>query len=251
MDELARVVRRWRTEGIAESTSSLASVTVDVDTLIDNAVDLTPRRYLSEETSVDVGELREKQRLARSDAEMAAREVQHALDALGGVDEPAPSSTASTRLRLGEVADVFRPRGDKREGGEVAGAAGDLVLTTTHNGFSSRLLQAGDEASGLHAIVIRALPNGPVKPAWLLLWSRTDEFARLAERYSKGSTLRSLSVKDLVDFELDVPPREAQEHGARLLERLDELERSQERLQRAIEGLRTAELRLAYSEVAG
>ncbi len=251
MDELARVVRRWRTDGVAESTGSLASVAVDLDTLIDNSVDLTPRRYLSEELTVDLEDLREMQRSARSDAEAAAREVQHALGALEGADDNAPSATTSTRMRLGEVADVFRPRGDKGQGGEASGEVGDLVLATTHNGFSSRLLGEGEEVSGLHAIVIRALPGGPVVPAWLLLWSRTDAFARLAERYSKGSTLRSLSVKDLVDFELDVPSPEAQEHGARLLERFDGLAASQERLRGAIDELRTAELRLAYSEAAG
>lgn len=254
MDELARVVRRWRTEGTAESTGSLASVAVDMDTLIDNSVDLTPRRYLSEEVTVDSEELREMQRSARAHVESAAREVQHALAALDALDEvhvDAAGTSPSTRLRLGEVAEVFRPRGDKRQGGEAPGEAGDLVITTTPNGFSSRLLRTGEEVSGLHAIVIRALPGGPVTPAWLLLWSRTDAFARLAERYSKGSTLRSLSVKDVVDFELDVPSPEAQERGARLLERLDGLAASQERLRGAIEDLRTAELRLAYSEVAG
>jgi hypothetical protein len=251
MDGLARVVQRWRTDGTAESTGSIASVVVDADTLMANSFELTPRRYLTEEVAVDLHELREAQRSARAEAATAAREVQVALDALADADAAASRSAAAVRLRLGEVAEIFRPRNEKSQGASTKADAGDLVLTTTADGFTARLLGEGDEVSGLHAIVIRALPDGPVTPEWLLLWSRTDAFARLAERFAKGSTLRSLSVKDVAEFELDVPPPEDQQHGAHLLEGLDRLAAAQAQLERAIENLRSSELRRAYSEAAG
>lgn len=252
MNGLARVLQRWRTDGTPESTGAIASVVVDADTLMANSFELTPRRYLTEEVAVDLHELREAQRSARAEAATAAREVQVALDALADADADADASrsAAAVRLRLGEVAEIFRPRGEKSQSASTKADAGDLVLTTTADGFTARLLGEGDEVSGLRAIVIRALPDGPVTPEWLLLWSRTDAFVRLAERFAKGSTLRSLSVKDVAEFELDVPPPEDQQHGAHLLEGLDRLAAAQAQLERAIENLRSSELRRAYSEAA-
>ncbi len=158
---------------------------------------------------------------------------------------PAPH----TRVRLSEVAEVFRPRVGKEAGDEITARAGDLLLTTTATGFAARRLDEGEAITGLHAIVVRALDGGSATPSWLLLWTQTEEFAGLVDRHAKGTTIRSLSAKDLLEFELDMPATEVQAQSEQLLERLDRLGAVKEALGEVLDQLRSAELRLAYAEV--
>jgi len=134
-------------------------------------------------------------------------------------------------------------------GDEMTAHAGDLLLGTAATGFAVRMLQEGEPVSGVHAIVIRASDGGPVTSSWLLLWTRTEDFAGLVEGHAKGTTIRSVSVKDLVEFELEVPTHDVQARGEELLERLDHLAALQDTLNGALDRLRSAELRLTYAEV--
>ncbi|MDQ3483967.1 MAG: N-6 DNA methylase [Actinomycetota bacterium] len=248
VEELAGLVRRWRSDGVAEAPGDLMAVAVDADTLIAAGADLTPRRYAPVAASADVDELRKIRREARAEAQRASQEFDRVL----AKPADAPSSRESgphARVRLGEVAEVFRPRGQRDADDEITAHAGDLLLTTTATGFATRLLGQGEPISGLHPVVVRASNALAVTSPWLLLWTRTDEFAGLVDRYAKGSTVRSLSAKDLVDFELDVPSPEMQAGSQQLLEHIDRLTSAHEKLSKALEELRSAELRLAYAEM--
>lgn len=248
VEELAKLVRRWRADAIAESTDGLAAIVVDVEALIATGVDLTPRRYLPIAVTADIDELRAARQTARDEAAAASDELQRTIALLA--DAPSPAGPAlHVRVRLSEVAEVFRPRVGKDYGDEITAHTGDLLLTTTATGFAARRLDEGEAITGLHAIVVRALDGGSATSSWLLLWTRTEEFAGLVDRHAKGTTIRSLSAKDLLEFELDVPATEVQAQSEQLLERLDRLAAAQEALGEALDQLRSAELRLAYAEV--
>lgn len=247
VEALAELVRRWRTEAIAQSTGDLVAIAVDVDTVVATGADLTPRRYLPFAATPDVEALREARQTAYEEADVAADELQRTL-ALLATPHSMVGPTAHVRVRLSEVAEVFRPRVGKDPGGEITARAGDLLLTTTATGFAARRLDEGDAITGLHAIVIRALDGGAATSSWLLLWTQTEEFAALVDRHAKGTTIRSLSARDLLEFELDVPAKEAQARTEELLERLDRLAGAHRALGNALDQFRTAELRLAYSE---
>lgn len=248
VDKLAQLVRRWRSDAVAESTSDVAAIAVEADRLIAAGVDLTPRRYLPIAAAADVDELRAAAQRARREAATASEDLQRALAQLAEAPE-ADSAAQTVRLRLADVADVFRPRVGKDGGEEITARAGDLLLTTTSTGFALRRLDEGEPVSGLHAIVLRPLDGSAASSSWLLLWTQTEEFAGLVDRHAKGTTLRSLSAKDLQEFELDVPTTEVQARSERLLDGLDRLAASQAALDEALSGLRTSELRLAYAEV--
>jgi type I restriction-modification system DNA methylase subunit len=249
VERLSELVRHWRTNSaVGESTDNLIAIAIDVDTLIANGVDLTPRRYLPIAVTASVDELRAARNTARGEAKAASVRLEHALAVLADVTSPA-SQGPRTRVRLAEVAEVFRPRVGKEGGVEMKARAGDLLLTTTPAGFAPRMLVEGEPVSGLHAIVMRALDGGKVGSSWLLLWTQTEEFLGLVDRYARGTTLRSLSVKDLQEFELDVPDAEVQMRGERLLSFLERLATSQVALDAAIAELRSIELRLAYAEL--
>lgn len=245
---LADQVRRWRADAVAQSTDDLVAIAVDVDTLIAAGVDLTPRRYLPIAVTADLDALRAARQSAHEAADAASSELQRTLVLLAKQRSkagPAPH----VRVRLSEVAEVFRPRVGKEAGDEITARAGDLLLTTTATGFAARRLDEGEAITGLHAIVIRALDGGSAMSSWLLLWTQTEKFASLVDRHAKGTTIRSLSAKDLLEFELDVPTTEVQEQSKQLLERIDRLAAAQEALGEALDQFRSAELRLAYAEV--
>lgn len=248
VQELARLVRRWRADAVAESTDHLVAIAVDADTLIDGGADLTPRRYLPIAVTADVNELRAARDKAREEVETASDALQRNIALLAKAPSPA-GPAPHVRVRLAEVAKVFRPHVGKEAGEEITAHAADLLLTTTASGFAARRLNEGEAISGLHAIVIRAIDGGAATSSWLLLWTRTEEFEGLVDRHAKGTTIRSLSPKDLLEFELDVPPTEIQAQSEQLLQRLDRLAAVQEALGKALDQLRSAELRLAYAEV--
>lgn len=248
VEELAELVRRWRAEAVAESTYNLVAIAVDVDTLIATGADLTPRRYLPIAVTADVDELRAVRQTARDEAEAASEELQRTLALVAEAPSPA-GPAAHVRVRLSEVAEVFRPRLGKEADDEITAQAGDLLLTTTASGFAARRLDDGEALSGLHAIVIRPTDGASATSSWLLLWTQTEEFASLVDRHAKGTTIRSLPAKDLVEFELDVPTPEVQAQSEQLLDRLGRLAAAQEALDKALDHLRFAELQLAYAEV--
>lgn len=251
IEQIARVVGQWRHEGVVEPAGALVTVVADPEMLCAADTDLTPKRYRVVESTIDLLGLRDARQAAYSEAEKAIEGVQQALARLAEINTAHSSgSSASKRVRLGEVAEIFRPKAGKRESTEMRAQAGDLSVTVTSTGFASKVLAESEPITGLQAIVIRALPNREVTPAWLLLWTKTEEFAGLVARHAKGSTVRSLSVKDLGDFELDVPSIETQAHSLDLLDHLDRLAEAEDVLGSRVEELRSAELRLAYAEVA-
>jgi hypothetical protein len=244
---LAELMRRWRRDKKLQVAGDLMAIAVDVDDLVAAGSDLTPRRYFPVAQSVGVDDLRSERRRALMQAREAADELDLLLDSLTEV-AGAAQTVVPARRRLGDVAEVFKPRITKDAGQVVRAQAGDLMIATTGAGFAVHKLSEGDPISGLHAIVIRAAASGQVLPSWLLLWTRTEAFAGLVDRYAKGATIRSLSVKDLQIFELDVPSVEVQVQSEELLDHLDRLTAIQESIASSVERLRSAELRLAYAE---
>ena len=154
---------------------------------------------------------------------------------------------------LGAPADQLRDRIGDDDGAvilaedEPNAQHGDLLLTTTDRGFKVRMLDGGEPISGLHPLVIRARDS--VDPFWLLLWTRTQVFASLIGRYAKGTTIRSLSVKDVAQFELEVPPAAVQAETKQLIRGLEEIEFMRTTLLETLDQLRSVEHRLAYAEV--
>jgi hypothetical protein len=225
-------------------------VYVDADVLIAAGADLSPWRYLPVVPVANVDELRAESREAKAAVERASNDLAHALSAL----EEAPSPTVPTphdRVRLADVASVFRSRGATEADDHRRPGPGDLLLVANASGFGTRLFGEGEDLPGPHAIVIRPLAGSPASPSWLLTWTRSDEFAGLFDRYARGTTIRSVSAKDLSEFELDVPSPELQTRNAETLARLDVLETARGALDAALRRLRSAEVRLAYAEVTG
>jgi hypothetical protein len=159
----------------------------------------------------------------------------------------------SDRVRLGDVAEIYRPPPQRADAGQAKPAeAGDLIVATGAGGqtIEVREAAAGEPIIGPHMIVIRPIPGSSVLGGWLKLWALTEDFTAMVNRFAKGATVRSVAVKDLAAFELLVPDPDVQEQAATALAQIEEALVAHRQLLTALEALRRAETERLYAEAA-
>lgn len=247
IDEIVQLVRQWRSDRLVVPTGALTAVAVDVEELADAAFDLTPRRHQAATTSSDLDQLRVKVQDAYTSTRDALTLARQAVDLLDDQRGALTAGGPSDRVKLGTIAEIIRPRAAKPDGDMVA-RDGDLLLTTTPNGYAARLLAEDETITGLHAIIMRVRPGVDVSPAWLLAWTSTEDFTNFVYQYAKGTTSRTLSVKDLAEAEIQVAPAAAQDTCRDLLASLDQLDLASQQLTESAAKLRSAALSLHYAE---
>lgn len=156
----------------------------------------------------------------------------------------------SNRVRLGDVALLIRRPAKSGSGASpVELREGDLELAITASGFILERARPGNATPGAQ-IVIRPIRPHIVRSSWILLWSRTDEFAALVQRYTQGTSIPSLSVAALAEFEIEVPDVLVQADAERLLARFDDAVEAHRELLESLERFRLLELQHLYAGVA-
>lgn len=198
----------------------------------------------------DVQELEDEAAAAMTSTRQAMDLVSHAIDTVR-IDEPSSANQPHRGpTRLGQVADVIRPRAMKEHEEGMVAHEGDVLLTMTPDGYKTNLLTAGEAIRGTHAIIIRPRDGEIIEPAWLLAWTQSDEFADLVHRYTKGTLVRTVPVKELAEATLMIPSVSAQQICRELVDGLDQLEAARQQLDGAVAALRSAAVRLRYGAVA-
>lgn len=246
IEDLSTVVHHWRADREVVHTESVAAIAASFESLEAASFNLSVRRHRPAQRITGMQELEDKATAAMTSTLQAMELVRRAIDTVR-IDEPSRTNRPhGGPTRLGQVAEVIRPRAMKEDEDGMAAHEGDVLLTMTPDGYKTALLSAGDAIRGVHAVIIRPRQGQGIESAWLLAWTHSDEFVDLVHRYAKGTVAKVLPVKELADATLMIPSISVQKECAELVGGLDQLEAARQQLDDAVAALRSAAVRLRY-----
>lgn len=247
IDSLRRLVDGWRQNRTLDAGAGILAYSIDRAELLAAGAELMPGRYAPAKNEPPLEQLHLGYEIARDQLGDLANELAKTLGSLG--EQRSTDRIKGSIVRLGDIAEILKPRAAKQGDDAPLACAGDILLTASSGGLRGQMLDEGDPIQGLHATVIRSQDPSRVRPSWLRLWTQTPAFGDLIDRHAKGTTIRSISARDLADFELRLPPLAMQEEAETALERIDDALESLAAVAKSINEQRDAVLSLLYARV--
>lgn len=271
IERIVETVDRWR-EGddiIAEQdtgSEDMFHLAIDTAKIID--ANLSPRRY-KPIMKPDLASLRdESDRLyteLRDDLSNLLNAVGPVLDdaattgdtvapELRGLDGAPQMFTESwsiqRRVRLGDIADVRVVTPNSPEASAEM-PRGDLFIRFGAEGISvhtSLDARSRDSQTG-RVIVVHRRDDQPAEMGrWLGLWAKSRGLAELLDRHARGTTVRSVSLRDIAEFSVPVPSRDRLYSAINRIDQFADATDMALFLHETLRELFEAECRLAFAE---
>jgi restriction endonuclease S subunit len=127
---------------------------------------------------------------------------------------------------------------------------GDVALVLMGRIGTSTLIdeETAGAILGRECAALRASSPG-VLPEWLYAWTRSPDFADQARRYTTGTTMPRLGIRDLLGFVIPVPAIDQQEKITETLARFQAAKKATSETLANLEHLEQLEVTLAFREL--
>lgn len=160
-----------------------------------------------------------------------------------------PDMPTTPCVRLGDVAEVLTAT-SAMEGSAAERRPDDIRIRATAGGF---VIESGDvvdpaRLSG-RALVIRPRNDQSlVTSEWLRVWTASSRFGDLLEQHARGTTVRSVPAREVVEFAIPVPSGERQRAAAALAKQVDAAASKAAIVVQTLEELRRVEIDRAVAQ---